>query len=491
MDIQNLKNRMHKHWAVLLYLCAYVGIFAHKLITKPAPFFDWDESIYAQVGREMVHRASLVPSWQYETWLDKPPFVPLFYGTLMKMTPFIMPEISTRIATLIIASIALLFVYILYYRATKNTLFATAVVILTSCTSIILQRALVLNIDIFLLIGWLGYVVFYDKRSIALGFLAVAVLSKSLIGFYAPGIMFGYFCYQYLTKKCKPKEFIREIKYIATHVSILLLWYIVMYAIYGNDFFIQHVYESHTKRVTASIESHFGQRTFYITLLTEYFGRYTWLAIPGLVLLGYQYFKKQISDKALLYSLFLLPWFIFLNGTKTKIFWYSHPYIPQFAFLILYPLTVFTKVHKYLFVVVTSCVIAGMLWTYYGKYEITKSAFATREPHHDLAEYAKSRCNNLVMLMNPTEREKIATLRSMDLTITTTTWWGEHPSMVYYFEKPIHFVYTLDEFGARIKDTKNMCFTFSEQDKDMAKKYTHLEADKQFGTVYLYKTKVK
>ena len=485
-------NILKKHYLVIVFILFYIFLFGTKLVTDPQPFFDWDESIYAEVGKEMVAKKSLVPLWQYETWLDKPPLVPLFYGLLMAATPFIQPEISTRVASLLLASIALLLVYILYYRVLKNTLLSTTIVILTSFTSIILQRALVLNIDIFLLIGWLGYVLFYERFKLSLFFLVVAVLSKSLIGFYAPGIVAIYFTFLFVTKKIDTKELLNQAKKITIHVSILLMWYVIMFAIYGQDFWIQHVYESHTKRVTASIESHFGRREYYITLLYEYFGNFAWVSIVGVLALLYQWYKKQITEKTLLYALFLFPWFLFLNLTKTKIFWYSHPYIPQFAFLILYPLSLIEKINKQLFTLIVFIVAVAILNFYLVKQQVYSANYSTREPHHNLAEYAKNRCDTLTMLMDETERKKIAELRSMDLTITTTTWWGQHPSMVYYFEKKIYFIYTLDEFQQALeKKTDRDCFTITKKDERYISGDKQLKYLKSFDSVYLYRTELK
>ncbi|CAN5176475.1 hypothetical protein BH09PAT2_BH09PAT2_07430 [soil metagenome] len=486
--MKKLLSKIKIHYPVLTFLIFYFTIFATKLITTPAPFYDWDESIYAEVGREMINRGSLVPLWQYQTWLDKPPLVPLFYGLLMKVTPFIQPEISTRVVTLFIATIALFFVYMLYYRVVKDKWLATLIVVLTSFTSIILQRGLVLNIDIFLLIGWLGYVLFYEQFWLSLFFLTIAVLSKSLLGFYASGIMSLYFFYLFITKQITQKQLLKEAQKIIIHVALMLIWYVVMFAIYGNAFIVQHIYESHFKRVTASIETHFGRREYYITLLYEYFGLFSFVSIVGLGIILWQWYKKQIKMKELLYALFLFPWFLFLNLTKTKIFWYSHPYIPQFAFLILYPISLLKKVNKYIYSVALILIFVGLLHFYFFKQNVYSVQYATKEPHHELAMFANEQCNEMTMLMNPTERKKIIDLESLDLTITTTKWWGEHPSMVYYFDKKLNFLYKTTDFEKVLQQaTPKNCVTVTTDDLHFMKNQKSVSLLKQFGTVYLYR----
>ncbi len=490
--MKNILSKIRFHYPIVVFLTFYFLIFAIKLSTSPAPFYDWDESIYAEVGKEMVERRSLVPLWQYQTWLDKPPLVPLFYGLIMQMTPFIAPEISTRIVTLFIATIALFFVYMLYYRVTCDIWHSTLVVVLTSFTSIILQRSLVLNIDIFLLIGWLGYVLFYEKFALSLFFLAIAVLSKSLIGFYAPGILSLYFLYLFITRQISRLQLIKQTRKIALHVGIMMIWYFIMFGLYGWDFFNQHIYESHMKRVTASIETHFGRREYYITLLYEYFGIFSVVSLFGFLILFIQWYKKELNSKQILYALYLLPWFLFLNVTKTKIFWYSHPYIPQFAFLILYPVLLLKKFHTYIYSIAIALLFISLFNYYFVKQRIYTVQYATKEPHHTLALYAKDHCDSLTMLMNPTERKKIEDLESMDLTITTTTWWGQHPSMVYYFEKNIDFIYKLDQFLIGIKKQKSgNCITVTEADKTLLSDSKNIIFLKQIDTVYLYRFEVE
>ncbi|MBP9690732.1 hypothetical protein KBD81_01490, partial [Candidatus Woesebacteria bacterium] len=85
-----MKKLFSHHYPLVIYLVLFSLLFSLKIIEYPSPFFDWDESIYAQVGREMIESKSyFIPLWQGEEWLDKPPLVPLFYGVVMTLTPFI------------------------------------------------------------------------------------------------------------------------------------------------------------------------------------------------------------------------------------------------------------------------------------------------------------------------------------------------------------------------------------------------------------------
>ncbi|PIZ62921.1 hypothetical protein COY16_03185 [Candidatus Roizmanbacteria bacterium CG_4_10_14_0_2_um_filter_39_13] len=459
-----IHNFIRTHWQISIYLLFFTIVFSIKIIQNPFPFFDWDESIYAQVGREMIQAKTIVPHWQGQNWLDKPPLVPLFYGLVMGATPFVLPEISTRIATLFLSVFALALTYLLYWKVLKEQWLTTLVVITTSLSSIFLQRAQVLNVDIFLLIGWLGYLLFYKKFWTSLVFLSCAVYSKSLIGFYPVGIMGLFFLYRFLTKQIDAKKLLEEFKRLIIHFLILVIWYIGMFIFYGNNFLYQHFYESHVKRVTASIESHFGQRTFYLDLLFIEFGKHIWWSILGFSLLVYQWIRKRLSDKRLLYALFIIPWFIFLNLTKTKIFWYGHPYIPQFALLMVYPLSLIKKARLIYSLVIISIIIT-LFHQYFISSNVLDSFYSSNDPHHIVAKIANSYCDELNVVVEPEGREAYQTLKSMDLLITTSRWWGNHPSMIYYFNGDLHFVYTLEELHEK-KDIASgrTCFVVHRND---------------------------
>lgn len=451
------------HYPLVVYLAFFTIVFSIKIISNPFPFFDWDESIYAQVGREMIQAKSyFVPMWQGDFWLDKPPLVPLFYGIVMSITPFMMPEISTRLSTLFLSVCALILLYKLYWSVVKETWLATTMIVATSLTSIFLQRAQVLNVDIFLLIGWLGYFLFRKYFVVSLVFLGVAVYSKSLIGLYPLGVLLLYHTYQYATKQCSLRDLGGVILRMSLQALVLLSWHMVMTYVFGQEFLFKHFYESHVKRVTASIESHFGQRTFYITLLAQQYGSYAIFSVLGGIILAFQWLTKKISDSTILRSLFFIPWFLFLNLTKTKIFWYGHPYLGQFAFLMLYPLTLLRKYGLFYFGII-AIILFSMLNYHFRENTVLDDFYSSEEDHHTIARFAKNRCENLAVVIPPEGRVANKTLSDMNLLISTSRWWGSHPSMVYYFEGPVEFVYE-EERIKELQNTQSGCVALSKDD---------------------------
>jgi len=445
-------STLFTHGFFVLFIISYFCLISFVVISKPTPFFDWDESIYTQVGKEMIQKKSyLVPLWQGHAWLDKPPLPSLVYG-LTQLIP-VNPEISTRLVTLILSCITLSLLYFFVFRNTKRVLPSLLTIILTAFLPVFIQRTQALNVDVFLLLGWLGYVLYYDQFWISTAFLFIAVLSKSLLGFYPIGIFILFYTYQLFAKQIHVKKYILFLKQLAFQVLIASLWFIGMYFCYGGEFVKYHFIESHFRRVTASIEQHFGQRTFYIDILID---QLKWLLIPGIIsglFLAYKSIKGK-NVKQYVFALFFIPWFIFLNLTKTKIAWYIYPVLPQFALLTSYPLV---SLRNKLINAMYFMGVLAILFLYINPLSnFITSSYSKLEDHHRIASDAKNNhCSILDVFVGENTRTSYSTLKSMNLVISTTTWWGNHPSIAYYSQAKTNFIYDTKQVMTKYFNLKN------------------------------------
>ncbi|MBI4973513.1 glycosyltransferase family 39 protein [Candidatus Roizmanbacteria bacterium] len=458
-------NVFLNHLPFIIFLAGFFFLVTYLIVKRNVPFYDWDESIYAQVGREMMRSKSFfVPMWQGRPWLDKPPVPSLFYG-IVELLPFAQ-EITTRIATLILSSITLIFLYILGLKVTKSKTISLLSVIITAFLPIYFQRSQALNVDVFLLMGWLGYVIWYKNLFASVCFLLLATLSKSLLGFFPPVMFLGYHLFEYATKEIGKKQFISHLKRLGIQVGISSIWFIGMLLVYRYDFIQYHFIDSHFKRVTASIEQHFGQRTFYVTVLIDQFKL---LLVPAFLSLGYltySFFKEKSKRYLTLLAVFFVPWFVFLNLTKTKIEWYIYPVLPQFALLASYPLIFLKKKTNLL-------IVAGILIGIFYFRTITPinslltQSFSSLEDHQLIAVDAKkNRCSRLFVLVGQDTRTSYKTLKSMDLVISTTTWWGNHPSIAYYADVNTTYLYSTNEALFRLKTlSKYECMIWEKNDE--------------------------
>ena len=479
-----LKN----HYIIILFLIFFLAITSYKLIYTPTPFYDWDESLYIQTGNEMIqNNYYYFPMWQGEPWLDKPPLVPLLYASIARAFYFIPPEISTRLFTLVISIFLLSFIYILYNKIFKDQVLSTLAIATTAFTPIFLQRAQVVNLDSFLLFGWLGYILFFDRKFLSLFFLFIAVFSKSLIGFYPVFAVAAYYIYIYMLKKVSKKEFKKAFFKLFTHSFLLTAWFAAMFISFGNKFWQQHIIESHFRRITSSIEFHFGQRTFYLDLVRDQYGFLLIFAILGLASFIYWLWKNKFDASKIFYGLYLLPWFLFLNVTKTKIFWYFYPAIPQFGFFTA-AAGLLLKKNKWLYLTFSILLVLSIGYKAFVTDNFFGTYYSKEEPHYILSLYAKSQCDELNVLLNEQSRKSFDELDKQGLLITTTKWWGSHPSIVYYFGKKVNFLYSENELNNSLENATNeKCFVVEKEENNLISTNSKKALLKSFGNLELYR----
>lgn len=465
MKILDLKKLLKTHIVISIFLLFYFLITTYKFMAHPTPFYDWDESIYAQVGREMVQQKSLIPLWQGQFWLDKPPLVPLTYGIVETITP-LQPELSTRLFTLSLTMFLFALIYYFYFRLTKNSWIAFLTVIISAFTQIMLQRTQVLNVDIFLFLGWMGYLVFYENFWLSFLFLIIGVMSKSVLGFY-PAL--GYLCILGGQILLKQKTFKQQKKQIITIVSQMLIvsvWFIIMFIRFKFPFIQAQFIDSQLKRVTSSIESHFGKRTFYIDLLFKQLSIFAYLSLVGIVITFKDFFKKK-DLKQFILSVFFVPWFLFLNLTKTKINWYLYPVIPQFAFLGILVLQ-YIRNRKTVLLCTSLIITFYILYVNFSNNLFLNSLYSTYDEQYYLAMYAKTRCEELTVLVDKDTRTTHDTLKGMNLLIHTSEWWGNHPALVYYTNERVNFIYSLQQMQTAINAPKyGECLVIYNTDSDL------------------------
>ncbi|MEK9179531.1 MAG: hypothetical protein AAB893_03630, partial [Patescibacteria group bacterium] len=322
----------------------------------------------------------------------------------------------------------------------------------------------VVNIDSVMLIGWLGFVLTYTNFWYGLFFLALGVYSKSLLGFYPLFVVAGYQFLLYITKQTSLKSFLLFVRNSTIQFLVLSLWYIGMFIKYGNEFISIHFTDHLVRRVTSSIEFHFGKRTFYIDLILEQFGWWVVLMAITVVILFVVHRKNLKSLTSIVPHLLFVPWFIFLNLTKTKIMWYSYPIIHQMAYLAVYPL-MYIK-NKYLQLVVGFLLLAITAQVLIKNIHPFTSYYSQYDGYYFAARAAKERCSSLYVLVDKEYRKNRFVLQNLNLLITTTDWYSNHPALVYYFEKPLIFEYDKAQF---ISNIKNQCLLVHNSDEDILK----------------------
>jgi len=111
--------------ATLLAALALLPLLGHK------PLTDWDEAIYAEVSREMLHSSWLVLHWNYALWLEKPPL--MLWVTALFFKLFGVTEFWARAASALsgVAIVGLLHGWLARSRDALAAWFSTAILLAT------------------------------------------------------------------------------------------------------------------------------------------------------------------------------------------------------------------------------------------------------------------------------------------------------------------------------------------------------------------------
>src|SRR5436309_1244284 len=123
--IQRIVRLVREEWLLLaLLLCATVMLLwnlgAH-------PLKNWDESIYAEVAKEMVRTGDwLTPHWNSRPWFEKPPLYLWLAATSFKL--FGITEFAARLPSALSGVGLVAIVYLLGQRMYSTTVGVLAAV---------------------------------------------------------------------------------------------------------------------------------------------------------------------------------------------------------------------------------------------------------------------------------------------------------------------------------------------------------------------------
>ena len=262
------------------------------------------------------------------------------------------------------------------------------------------------------------------------------------------------------------KQFVFHLKRLGIQVGISSIWFIGMLLVYRYDFIQYHFIDSHFKRVTASIEQHFGQRTFYVTVLID---QLKLLLIPAFLSIGYltySFFKKKegkIYDSAgrIFCTLVCVSQ---PDEDKNRVVYLSRPSpirppcgLPARASQKESNSTRFCRdTSRSLFIL---CLSPLLTLSLLNLSQTLKTISLLRWMQRRII------VQSCLFSSGSDTRTSYQTLKSMDLVISTTTWWGNHPSIAYYADINTTYLYDVKEaIDALSKLKNNNCMLIERND---------------------------
>jgi len=332
-DHQTQSKAVAKYFGYFVFFFIACALVYHVCqLSQYVPFHDWDEAIYAQVSKEWVRHPGFTLTYNGSSWFEKPPLPSLLYS-LAWLIPQLRPEFVARLISAFISFITLIFVYKIIYWLTDKVSLSLLAVFVTLQSALFLDRSVLVNVDIFLALGWVGYLWAIKTKSsiLKLAFTLIGTLSKSLLGFFP---LIAEICIDCLSRSINREK----IKVYLLTVFAGLSWQIFMIVIYGQSFIQSHFIDHMVSRVTRPIELHFGDKFFYGVRLWQESHIWLLLALGGTVVILLLAFYQLIKRKEIYipkhYQLPLMMLFIFvgyfslLTISKSKIHWYITPLIP-------------------------------------------------------------------------------------------------------------------------------------------------------------------
>jgi hypothetical protein len=208
------------------------------------------------------------------------------------------------------------------------------------------------------------------------------------------------------------------------------------------------------KRVLVPIELHFGDKYYYLNVMWENFN---YLVIPmviGYLLLAHDMLRKLWKKKLAItesrdwyYYLVLsaaLPFFVFLNIGKSKLYWYMTFLLPFFCLIFSY---LYLKIpNRIIRVVLILVLIYPFITTFYNRTYAFKTTYVPTERLDAAACISKQQGNTVAVLVGEEERKIKNFLEAAQYQTNSSFLYGGSPSFVYYSNKKIQYYYDVDIF---------------------------------------------
>jgi 4-amino-4-deoxy-L-arabinose transferase-like glycosyltransferase len=249
--------------AALLAAVVLLPLLGHK------PLAEWDEGIYAEVSREMLQRGWLIPHWNGEVWLEKPPL--MLWITAVFFKAFGVSELWARAGSAL-SGVALVGLLHGWLEKRKGNLTAWLSTLILLSTFGFLRVCRVGETDALLSLGCCialigltdvdeckgtGWYLFW-------GGIAIAVMTKGAAGVVIPlaALLFA------VLQRWRVEHFSKALWLGFLGFMVLVLpWHIAMYRLFGERFLSEYLGLHVLARATGQIEGHTSHWWYYFWVL--------------------------------------------------------------------------------------------------------------------------------------------------------------------------------------------------------------------------------
>jgi 4-amino-4-deoxy-L-arabinose transferase-like glycosyltransferase len=313
--------------AILLAAVVLLTLLGHNRLT------DWDEGIYAQISREMLRNGFLIPHWNLQPWLEKPPL--MLWVTALFFKLFGVFEFTARLGSAL-SGVALsgLLNFWLALRHSRLAAWLSTLILLS--TSGFLHVARVGEMDVLLSLGitlaLIGLAELHLNQILNLAWylfwigFAIALMTKG-----AAGITLLFTAILFLAleptllRRLRTHFFLGLLLFLA----LVLPWHLYMLHRFGQLFVDQYLGLHVLARATSQIEGHLTPWWFYLRVLLL-------SAAPFLLLYPialYDTLRQPRLRPFRVFALFALIELLFFTLIQTRLPHYIAPAYPTLSLL--------------------------------------------------------------------------------------------------------------------------------------------------------------
>ena len=309
--------------AAALAALVLLPLLGHK------PLTDWDEGIYAEVSREMLTLGWLIPHWNYQVWLEKPPL--MLWITAVLYRGFGVSELTARLGSAL-SGVGLVVLLHSWLERRRNLLTAwLSTVMLLACFGF-LHICRVGEMDTLLSLGCvlgligLGELTCSNPRGWLLFWsgAAIAVMTKgaaSVTLFIAAVLLLVTGRWPARHNTIRRAEFwFGALLFLALTVP----WHLAMYLRFGHSFLAEYLGFHVLSRATEQIEGHSTHWWFYLKVLLV-------SAPPFALLYPFAALRSLRTGLLRAFALFGLVELIFFTAVQTRLPHYIAPAYPAFT----------------------------------------------------------------------------------------------------------------------------------------------------------------
>jgi 4-amino-4-deoxy-L-arabinose transferase-like glycosyltransferase len=294
------------------------------------PLAPWDEGIYAEVSREMLHGSWFAPMWNFRPWMEKPPLELWLTASLFHL--FAVNAFWARAASAMaaVAVVVICWLWLNRHRSHTGAWLGAAMLLLTPG---FVRAGRLGEMDSLLSLGLVAAIyglTLVEKEKLSTGWLlfwlgaAIASMTKGPAAIaLALTLAIALACMQSIRRAIFTRYFFMG---LAVFLVLVLPWHLAMEAHFSKAFIAEYLGFHTLTRATHQIEGHVSHWWYYGWVLLL-------MAAPWVLLYPVALVRGFRDNRLKLWAIFASVVVVFFSVVQTRLSHYVVPAYPAFCIL--------------------------------------------------------------------------------------------------------------------------------------------------------------